>query len=472
MSASDGIIEGAVGEIVNGSRRGCAPWIPPVFTLPAVARELDEASVSDAGSVFGVSRAPGRAAGGGPLEGIKVSKNKDSWTKNGAKYVSSSGNTKIGALDATWASIHATCVDCSWKKTKVCYALGGRAQFVVYKLDAAAQKARRDATDTSFDEAACIDAAYHVGSKCETGAVPAGTVLRVHASGDTSTVEGARALAAAIARWKKRGGSIAYSYTHAWRRVPREAFGELSVLASIDKVEDVPAALARGYGSVTVLVTEDSWAKNFTIRPDGDLVFKKFAVPGTNTSLGFVPCPAQYPVDSPRHREAAKWKALLLGRLIGLFKPAPSGASGTIDNAAARRERAAGIKQAYAIFVPVKGNAYECGPEVLTHLPGVREQLPVYTPRQKKLQEELSARIVAAGFPAPSTEAFRRVMRRIHPGEKATCQACALCFDDQVLGKKSQAVAFRPDFSGGIVKTDALLRKRDAQQVIAQATAR
>lgn len=469
MSEQDGLIEGAVGEILSGSARGCAPWIPPVFTTPAVARELDEASVSSTGSVFGVARVPGRAAGGGVLEGIKVSRKKDSWTKNGAKYVSSSGNTKIGALDATWASIHSTCVDCSWKKTKVCYALGGRAQFVVYKLDEAARRARRGATETSFDEAACIDAAYHVGNPCETGAVPPGTVLRVHASGDTSTVKGARALAAAIARWKKRGGSLAYSYTHAWRRVPRAAFGELSVLASIDKAEDVPAALAQGYGSVTVLVTEDSWAKNFTIRPDGDLVFKKFPVPGTNTNLGFVPCPAQYPVDAASHREAAKWKALLVGRAIGLFQPP---APGKIDSAAARRLRTAGIKQAYAIFVPVRGDAYECGPEPLTHLPAVREQLPVYTPKQKRLQEELSARIVAAGFPAPSTDAFRRMMRRIHPGEKSTCQACALCFDDQALGKKGQAVAFRPDFSGGILKTDALLRKRDAQAVIAEATAR
>jgi hypothetical protein len=33
-------------------------------------------------------------------------------------------------------------------------------------------------------------------------------------------------------------------------------------------------------------------------------------------------------------------------------------------------------------------------------------------------------------------------------------------------------VAFRPDFSGGLVKTGALLRKRDAQAVIAQATSR
>jgi hypothetical protein len=75
--------------------------------------------------------------------------------------------------------------------------------------------------------------------------------------------------------------------------------------------------------------------------------------------------------------------------------------------------------------------------------------------------------MLAAGFPDPGSVAFLRMMRKIEPGEKSTCEACGLCFDDQSLGRKAQAVAFRPDFSGGIVRTQALLKKRDTQARIA-----
>lgn len=442
-------IRGAVGGTTGGV---CAPWIPPVFVDAETSRALEEASGSRPETVVD-PRLPGRAAGG-VLSGVKIARSGKSWTKYGAKYVSSSDNAKIGAMDATWASITATCVDCAWGKAGTCYALGGNAKYVVSALDAEAKRARRGSVDTSFDEAAVIDASYHTGEPCETG-VPAGRVLRVHASGDTSTIEGARAIAAAISRWKKRGGATAYSYTHAWRRVPRAAFGELSVLASIDNLADVPAALAQGYGSVTVLVTEDTWAQNFTIRPDGDLVFKKFPVPRTTTNLSFVPCPAQFPVDKPSNHEASRWKALYVGRLLGLIEPP---VSGSLDTAARRRARAAATKRVLSIFVPHK-HLYTCGTESLTHLPETREKLPVYTARQQAEQQALRARIVAAGLPPPESEAFLRVMRRIEAGEKSTCAMCRLCFDDKLLGKKGQAVAFRPDFSGGIVKTEALLRK-------------
>lgn len=446
--------------IVPKTSRGCAPWVPPVFVGPGLAAELERSSIARTEtSVVFEPPSRGRAAGGA-LSGVKVGDG--SWTKYGAKYVSGSRNSKIGAVDATWASIESTCVDCTWKTTRVCYALGGRAQFVVNRLDEEARRARRSSADTSFDEADVIDAAYHTGEPCETGAVPSGTILRVHASGDTSTLEGARALAGAIARWKRRGGALAYSYTHAWRRVPRSAFGELSVLASIDRAEDVPLALARGYGSVTVIVTEESWARNFSLRPDGDLVFKQFQVPETKTGLSFIPCPAQYPVDSRNNREASRWKAIYLGRKLGLIEPLRPG-----EGVAARRRRQAAIEKVFSTFV---AKEYVCGPESLTHLPEVREKLPVFSRKQVALQQELADQLKAVGLPAPGSEAFLRLLRRVEPGEKSTCQACGLCFDDQALGRKKQAIAFRPDFSGGIVKTEALLRKRDAQAVIAQAT--
>jgi hypothetical protein len=455
-------------EIIPSKARGCVPWIPPLFVSDADGLALEAASAAFTGGVAGAARGrDGGSTASDPLQGIVVREQKGrpssaSWTKNGAKYVSGSGNTKIGAMDATWVSIMSTCVDCTWKTEKVCYAMGGRAQFVVNKLDASARAAHHGSLETTRDEVAVIDAAYHTKASCETGAVPPGTTLRVHASGDTSTVEGARLLGAAISRWKRRGGMTAYTYTHAWRRVPRKAFGpDLSVLASIDRAEDVTLALAQGYGSVTVIVTEESWAQNFSLRPDGDLVFKKFTVAETRTDLSFVPCPAQYPVDAQNHREASRWKALYVGRRLGLFQPLEPGEK---DSSARRKAREDGIREAFALFIP---KTYECGSEPLTHLPGVREKLPVFTPKQRAAQKKLKERMLAAGFPDPGSVAFLRMMRKIEPGEKSTCEACGLCFDDQSLGRKAQAVAFRPDFSGGIVRTQALLKKRDTQARIA-----
>jgi hypothetical protein len=77
--------------------------------------------------------------------------------------------------------------------------------------------------------------------------------LRLHVVGDSTTVNGTRKIAAAAERYMARGGRKAFTYTHAWRSVPRSAWGDVSVLASCETPADVRAASALGYAAVLVV---------------------------------------------------------------------------------------------------------------------------------------------------------------------------------------------------------------------------
>jgi hypothetical protein len=101
--------------------------------------------------------------------------------------------------------------------------------------------------------------------------LPADRDLRLHVAGDSKTTEGTVLLAAAAARyiargarpvkklthrdmhWKKRGYKVlpvkVWAYTHAWREVPRSAWGVIAVLASCETAADVAEAKARGYAA-------------------------------------------------------------------------------------------------------------------------------------------------------------------------------------------------------------------------------
>lgn len=444
-SSGVGLASGTLG-VGTGQRSSsggkCAPFLPPLWVSPEIGEALEKASAATASS--GAGHAFGRkgqtkaakatkAKSGGVLSGIVVSKAGTSWTKGGAKYVSSSTNSKIGAVDTTWASIASTCVDCSFKEAKVCYALGGNAKYTVAILDRAA--VHDDATQVALDEAACINAAYNGGN------VPAGRILRVHSSGDTSTPVGARAMATAIAGWYRRGGELAYTYTHAWRRVKRGDFGRLHVLASLNPGDDAREALAMGYKSVTALAPIDVWASRMVLTSNGQLTFKQVKDPiGDNgAGLTFIPCLAQYPIDEGASgREAFRWKMGYLANKIGI-------APGDIEAFVKRLNT--GIE-----FIEDEDSAQHGWPITEGH----------------KGFAKIADAVVAAGLPTPTSNAFRQMFRALPKSEKTTCDKCALCHDDGNLGSKGKAVLFRGDFSGGIVKTESLLRKQ-AERRIAEA---
>lgn len=190
----------------------------------------------------------------------------------GAIYVSESGNSKLNGtqkVDATYASIKATCPDSCELKDKGCYA---QTSFVGMINNRMNRRAKGDSPlELARSEAKCIDESY------KGGAVPTGRFLRIHVAGDSRTRAGTKVLSKAVDRWKKRGGGDVWSYTHAYKHVSRDHWGQVSTLASVDKVEDILSARANGYAPAIVV--------------DHHISEKAYTLPGSDVK--FIPCPNQ-----------------------------------------------------------------------------------------------------------------------------------------------------------------------------------
>ena len=154
--------------------------------------------------------------------------------------VRDSGNEKLGVMSATYAPIRQTCpTSCPLRDGNGCYAEGGNVGLHMRRLQAAADGINGD-TIALLEAAEIRDAAPHV---------PAGRPLRLHVSGDASTPFRARTLADAARAWR---GPV-YTYTHAWRDVPRASWGGVSVLASVESIADAKRALQAGYAPAIVV---------------------------------------------------------------------------------------------------------------------------------------------------------------------------------------------------------------------------
>lgn len=191
---------------------------------------------------------------------------------NGATYVENSGNRKIigsKKADATYVSIKASCpTDCPFMG-EGCYAELGNVGITSHRLD---KEARRSSPlDAARAEAKAIDNSY------KGKAIPEQRDLRLHVAGDSRTVKGARVLNKAIGRWTHRGGGKAWTYTHAWKHVPRKEWSNVSVLASIQNVSEVDKAKAQGY-TVAIVVPEHPTDKAYQL---------------AGSDMTFIPCPQQ-----------------------------------------------------------------------------------------------------------------------------------------------------------------------------------
>ena len=141
------------------------------------------------------------------------------------------------------------------------------------ELDAAARGYTAD--QVIAEEARLIDGAFRGGGIPQDGA-KGGRDLRLHVGGDVTTNAQARQLAAPGLRWGIRGGGAVWTFTHSWRDVEREAWGDgISVLASVERPEDIEVAREKGYAAAIVV---DHFPSE-----------KAFSLPGT-TSL-IIPCP-------------------------------------------------------------------------------------------------------------------------------------------------------------------------------------
>jgi hypothetical protein len=191
-----------------------------------------------------------------------------------AKFVESSQNEKIAGkykVSATYAPIAVTCPDSCELKGEGCYAQLSFVGMINKKLERAQEG--MGTTEAAKVEAAAIDAAFPKGVP-QDGA-RGGRDCRIHVSGDCRTRRATRIVAASARRLVKRGAGAIWSYTHAWRNVPRSDWEGVSTLASIKTPEEVMEARAQGYAPAIVVPTHKSE--------------RKYRVGRHN----FLPCPAQ-----------------------------------------------------------------------------------------------------------------------------------------------------------------------------------
>lgn len=231
----------------------------------------------------------------------------------GALFVEKTGNTKViggpnyrakRAEDglvacATYASISSSCPDECAVRDNGCYAQQGKTSMTIRRLDREAKEYNLSSFQTAVSEAFSIFSSYGFGP------VKGRPFLRVHVGGDSQTVEGTNLLAAAVADWKHRGGLGAWSYTHAWFKVPRRAWGTVSTLASVDNpVTESARAREMGYAPAVVvpsfglLTSVRKVGKGYEVA-DFDKFVEEMKVrrakrewagaDGTN----YIPCPAQ-----------------------------------------------------------------------------------------------------------------------------------------------------------------------------------
>ncbi len=173
-----------------------------------------------------------------------------------------SKNSKVGDVAATYAPISKTCPASCPLRDNGCYAQGGNVGFKVRRTEEYSADLDGD-TVAILEGDEIADMARHA---------PAGHALRIHVSGDATTSFRAKQMARGAAHWP---GKV-WSYTHAWRDVPRERWGVVSILASCESTHQANEALDAGYAAA--LVVEDH-------PPDG----RAFTV----GRLKLIPCPSQ-----------------------------------------------------------------------------------------------------------------------------------------------------------------------------------
>lgn len=174
---------------------------------------------------------------------------------------------------STYTAIQATCNDACAFKAGGCYAAAGITGIVSARLDQ--ESIGLSSENVIAEEVRAIDESFGGGQVPQDGA-RGGRDLRLHVAGDAGNEQGAEMLAGAEKRWRARGGGDVWTYTHSWRSIKREAWGSISVLASVETPAHVEEARARNY--VPALVVDRFPKKN-----------RVFEVAGTR----FIPCPAE-----------------------------------------------------------------------------------------------------------------------------------------------------------------------------------
>lgn len=173
----------------------------------------------------------------------------------GARFVAASSNSKLARLKLTPAkgrprrvrrvpvapfiastdvSIDKTCDDYCPFKENGCWAQAGSARFTVDKLDAAAKHVTPRAVIRNMVR--LVDESFGGATVLQDDGKIGGRDLRLMNSGDFIDEVGARLGAGAAERWLARRGGAVFGFTRLWRLTKRQAFGRISILASVETV--------------------------------------------------------------------------------------------------------------------------------------------------------------------------------------------------------------------------------------------
>jgi hypothetical protein len=182
-------------------------------------------------------------------------------------------NKKLGK--GVWAStlpVRQTCPPSCPFLNNGCYGQRGPGGHVA-RLERNADRERLTALDIAREEARLIlQEARRRFSPGATRGSSKHPALRLHVSGDSAVPEAARIVSAACEEWS---GPI-WGYTHCHSDVPRDAWGSVSMLASVETVSRAAIALARGYAVARAMAE-----------------FPTGKTPWVEGGITWIPCPAQ-----------------------------------------------------------------------------------------------------------------------------------------------------------------------------------
>ena len=154
--------------------------------------------------------------------------------------VEKSKNEKTGLVSATYAPIQSCPKTCPFMD-KGCYGQKSFCGFHLRKLNKATKEQGKEfALDIALEEARAI--------RSLTGKKP----LRLHIVGDCKTPSAAKIVADACGDYISKDQQKVWTYTHAWRDIPRSNWGDISVLASCETLEEAHHAMKRGYAASIV----------------------------------------------------------------------------------------------------------------------------------------------------------------------------------------------------------------------------
>lgn len=192
-------------------------------------------------------------------------------TENSKNAKLTDGKFKVAA---TYTSIRDSCPEYCALKNTMCYAQYGNTGLHSRKLEG---RKKVSPEQVAQEEAREIKFSFR-GKPIPQDGARGGRDLRLHVSGDARTIKAVRIIVSASKNYVKRGGGAIWTYTHAWRRIPRKTWDLVSVLGSIESPKMSAAVRKMGYAPALVVDNFPNGAKSFKAK---------------GSSTRWIPCPAQ-----------------------------------------------------------------------------------------------------------------------------------------------------------------------------------